>query len=273
MQAPSLQPAEPASLSVSLPSGVEMLAERGCLWRGDALGGTAGRVLPTGHEMLDRELPGGGWPCGALTEVLLPPGAGCEWRLLGPALGRLAEKGGASVLIGAPKGTAPHMPGLALTDLDPAALVWVAVDTPAQALWAAEQALHCRQTAAVLLWLPQPARPQALRRLQAHAQQADAPLFMFRPQEAQQQSSPAPLRLWAAPAQPWSLQVRLLKRRGPTHEGVLELSTLPPRMSGVLASRLRGMVAPASVVPPVEPQEHSNAVLAGPDHAVEPVAG
>lgn len=273
MHARPLQPAEPASSSLAPPS-IEALAERGCLWRGDALSGATGRVLSTGHALLDRELPGSGWPCQALTEVLLPPGAGCEWRLLGPALRTLAESGGASVLIGAPAGVqaVPNMPGLGLAGLDPARLVWVAADTPTRAMWAAEQALHCRQTAAVLLWLPK-AQAAALRRLQAHAQQAaDVPLFVFRPHEAQQQSSPAPLRLWVAPARPWSLQVRLLKRRGPTHEGVLELPALPPRLAGVLAAKLRGtMAASAPVVELLEAQEHSDAVLAGPDHTVVPV--
>ena len=272
MQALHPTPTVPVPSSVPQPCGVAALQEQGCLWRGDALGGAAGRVLATGHAALDRELPGGGWPCQALTEVLLPAGAGCEWRLLGPMLRHLATREGTSLLIGAP--ALPHVPALQLAGLDPARLVWVAPDTPTHALWAAEQALRCRQAAAVMLWLPK-ARPQALRRLQAHAQQADMPLFVFRPQEAQQESSPAPLRLWVAPARPWSLQVRLLKRRGPTHEGVLELPALPPRMAGVLAAKLRHAAAPAVPAasgPSVETQEHSNAVLAGPDHALMPVA-
>lgn len=262
-----------AASSGELPSGVDVLEERGCLWRGNALSGATGRVVPTGHALLDRELPGGGWPCQTLTEVLLPGCAGCEWRLLGPALRRVAGEGGTVVLIGAP--ALPHVPALQLAGVDPGQLVWVAPEAPSHALWATEQALHCRQAGAVILWLSK-VRPQALRRLQAHAQQADMPLFVFRPQEAQRESSPAPLRLWVAPAQPWSLQVRLLKRRGPTHEGVLELPALPPHMASVLAAKLRhpaAQAAPAAPIPPVEFQEHSNAVLAGPDHTAVPVAG
>ena len=60
------------------------------LWRAGQLGhlGRAGSVpaLPTGHDALSAELPGGGWPVGALTELLLAdPGVG-ELRLLRPAL-------------------------------------------------------------------------------------------------------------------------------------------------------------------------------------------
>ena len=42
------------------------------LWRGDEFGAPAASVLPTGFARLDAELPGGGWPCGALTELLQP---------------------------------------------------------------------------------------------------------------------------------------------------------------------------------------------------------
>ena len=34
------------------------------MWRGDELGSSTQRdVVPTGFDLLDAELPGGGWPC------------------------------------------------------------------------------------------------------------------------------------------------------------------------------------------------------------------
>jgi multiple antibiotic resistance protein len=43
-------------------------------------------VVPTGFAALDAQLPGGGWPCGVLTELLLAqPGVG-EMRLLAPVM-------------------------------------------------------------------------------------------------------------------------------------------------------------------------------------------
>jgi hypothetical protein len=141
------------------------------------------------------------------------------------------------VVIGAPE--MPHLPGLHLGSQAESSLVWIRPQTAAQALWATEQALHCRQAAAVLAWLPQ-AKAQALRRLQVHALQGDAPVFIFRPSAAERESSPAPLRLVIEPGQAWSLRVRLLKRRGPVHDGVIELPCLPDRLAGVLAVRLAG---------------------------------
>jgi len=56
------------------------------LWRGTQMGRYAGVCVPTGHEGLDAELPGGGWPQGALVDLLVQqPGVG-EMRLLAPAL-------------------------------------------------------------------------------------------------------------------------------------------------------------------------------------------
>ncbi|MDI7065596.1 hypothetical protein QMO17_30595, partial [Klebsiella pneumoniae] len=55
------------------------------LWRASQLAAGFDRVVSCGHTVLGAELPGGGWPAGALTELLTPqPGCG-ELRLLQPA--------------------------------------------------------------------------------------------------------------------------------------------------------------------------------------------
>jgi protein ImuA len=54
------------------------------LWRAQQLAARSRRCCASGHAALDAQLPGGGWPVGALTELLLPhPGVG-ELRLLAP---------------------------------------------------------------------------------------------------------------------------------------------------------------------------------------------
>jgi protein ImuA len=60
-----------------LPRDVEM-----ALWRGGQLGGPVASTLTTGFPALDEVLPGGGWPCGTLTEVLVPQFSVSELRLL-----------------------------------------------------------------------------------------------------------------------------------------------------------------------------------------------
>ena len=83
---------------------------------------------------------------------------------------------------------------------------------PAQALWAAEQALLSAACDLVLLWLPQ-AAPQDLRRLALATEQGRAPAVIFRPAAAERESSPAALRL-AVEATPTGLQLRFIKSRG-----------------------------------------------------------
>jgi protein ImuA len=127
-------------------------------------------TVSSGDAALDAQLPGGGWPVGALTELVQAPGVHLEGRLLLPALLRCGQ--GPVVLVGAPAlGAAallPFAPALAGLGLPWQRLLWLRA---AQAqLWVAEQALRCAPVDAVLLWLAQ-ARPQELRRLQLAAAQ------------------------------------------------------------------------------------------------------
>jgi len=206
------------------------------VWRADALARSASAdaaALPSGHAELDARLPGGGWPVGALCEILQTADAQCEWRLLLPALRRLGQT---VVLVGPPH--APFGPGLAAQGLNVQALLWVKADGLADRLWAAEQVLRCAGVDALLLWLPK-ARADHLRRLHLAAQSHAKLLFVMRPEQAQAESSPAALRLWVAPSDQTgdALQVRALKRRGPPMGGSLHLAARPARLSMLLAAQ------------------------------------
>lgn len=227
------------------------------LWRASDLGHSAAPVCPSGFAALDAELPGGGWPCGQLTEVLQPEAGWREWRLLAPSLARLSQQG-AVVLVGPP--LVPHLPALAWQGLALGSLIWVQASSPAERLWAAEQALRCQALAALLVWLPPGKAPslsqglsQGLRRLQLAAQagrQASPPcLWALRPWAAQQQASPAPLRLGLRAGAADALEVQLLKRRGRQLERALLLAAARP-------SPLRAgpAVAPPHTPPPTPSQ-------------------
>jgi len=228
-------------------SSVSTLLERfgDAVWRADALAEAAsadGGLLPSGHVLLDAQLPGGGWPLGALCEVLQAPGDAAEWRLLLPALSTLKQS---VVLVGAPH--LPFGPALAAQGLDVHRLIQVQASTVAQRLWAAEQALRCREVAALLVWLAQ-VRSEHLRRLHLAAQAHRCLLFVFRPASAQGESSPAVLRLLlgsaaadvAAGPPPASspddvLAVHILKRRGPPLATLLPLPARPVALRALLA--------------------------------------
>ncbi|MDD0808754.1 translesion DNA synthesis-associated protein ImuA [Curvibacter sp. RS43] len=200
--------------SSSSSSSHRLLQSIPALWRASELGGPQAPVFSTGFAALDAELPGGGWPAGQLTELLQPEAGWREWRLLAPALAPLSQQGSV-LLVGPP--WVPYLPALASQGLRVSALRWVQAQTPAERLWAAEQALRCRDLAALLVWLPQ-CQASSLRRLhlaaQAGAQPQPPALWALRPWSAQHQSSPAPLRLGLSAGAADGLSVSVFKRRG-----------------------------------------------------------
>ena len=206
------------------------------MWRGNEMGSSAHlEVISTGFDALDKELPGGGWPCRSLTDILQPQPSLCEWRLLGGSLARIVARGGQIILVSPPKH--PHLPGLMQHGLHQNQIVWLDAKTPAERLWTTEQLVKSNPAGAILAWLPQ-ARQEQLRRLQVHAQSCDSPVFLFRPATAQFDASPAPLRLLVDLAADWQLNVRVFKRRGPAHEQSLLLSSIPQSLADVLTTRL-----------------------------------
>ncbi|RZI90703.1 MAG: translesion DNA synthesis-associated protein ImuA [Variovorax sp.] len=214
------------------------MSARHNVWRGDELGTADSAVFATGHGALDAELPGGGWPVGAMTEVLQSSPQSHVWQLLLPALAQAVDaRGGPVVLIGAPH--EPFGPALAAGGLPVEALMWVRSDASNARLWACEQALRCADVAAVLAWLPQ-ARVGELRRLQLAAAQHEGLLFVFRPESVAQSASPARLRLQVVSAVAGQMDVHLLKRRGPPLAAPLSLPARNDRLTALLAaSQLR----------------------------------
>ncbi len=224
----SAAPSSPYAYAADLPDQV---------WRADALAAPQADTVSSGDAALDAQLPGGGWPVGALTELVQAPGVHLEWRLLLPALLRCGQ--GPVVLVGAPvlgaTALLPFAPALAGLGLPWQRLLWLRA---AQAqLWVAEQALRCAPVDAVLLWLAQ-ARPQELRRLQLAAAQQHKLLFVMRHSEAAHTASPAVLRLQLAPCATHAtgLRVEILKRRGPPLAQALHILPAQGQLAHVLAA-------------------------------------
>ncbi|ENO84670.1 translesion DNA synthesis-associated protein ImuA [Thauera linaloolentis] len=182
----------------------------GLVWQGSHLARPPGNTLPTGFPALDAELPGGGWPAGALIELLAEhPGVG-ELSLLLPLM-RSARAERWIACIAPP--LLPYAPALAAAGVPLQRLLLVQPATAAETLWATRQATASGACALVLAW---PSRPDtaALRRLQLAAEESATPLFLFRERGMARHASPAPLRLALAPTA-GGLRIDILKRRGP----------------------------------------------------------
>ncbi|MFO1326035.1 MAG: translesion DNA synthesis-associated protein ImuA [Rubrivivax sp.] len=236
------------------------------LWRAHQVARPQDAVCASGFGALDAQLPGGGWPARALTELLLPhPGVG-ELRLLAPALAAV-QRAGRSVMWFDPPAS-PCGWTLAALGLDLRQLLLIhgrdGPHGPARqrlpapdVLWALERALKSGHVGAVLAWLPPTVRPESLRRLQLAAQAHDGPAWLIRDSGRATPSglalalrpSAAPLRLALAAGGPDELCLRILKRRGPPLADVLRLA-LPPVLSAPARARAqRGAPAPAPAGP------------------------
>ena len=216
-----------------LPAGV---------WQGAVLARAQGGTVPSGHAPLDAELPDGGWPLGALIELLPATPDTPVWPLLLPALAACQRSGdGVLALVQPP--CPPFMPALAAAGVRATSVLWLAAEAPASRLWAAEQALHCADVTALLAWLPQ-ARASDLRRLHlAAAQRGDILCFVQRPAAQAHAASPAPLRLrleTARGAAPAPLAVDIVKRRGPPLARPLRLPSQPLVLRALLAAHAPG---------------------------------
>ncbi len=209
----------------------EVLA-RGDIWRGDTLAGLPEAAIPSGHPELDAELPGGGWPRGNLTEILVDRNGVGEMHLLLPALAALSAAGGWLALVAPP--WVPYAPAWAAAGLALERVVIVRAGK--DAAWCCEQLLVSGGFSGVLAWPAAAIDARALRRLQLAAEGRSGFACLWRPLSVANAPSPAPLRVQLA-ADNGDLLVRILKRRGRPAARPLNLNISRP---GRLARALVG---------------------------------
>jgi hypothetical protein len=182
--------------------GVEDLLGHPLLWRGGDGGSAGGAAIATGFALLDRYLPGGGWPLSGLTEVFVERHGLGELRILMPALAALSLRAAAArrwiVWVAPP--FVPYAPALAQHGVELSRILIVhpsaGVDRrgiDADTLWAVEQAVRSQSSVAVLAWIGKADVP-VLRRLQLGAEASRCWTVLFRPAAAMHESSPAILR-------------------------------------------------------------------------------
>jgi len=180
------------------------------IWRGSQLARTGNPGIASGFAALDAELPGGGWPCGALSEILPQHEGIGELRILGPALARLASQEKFIAWIAPPY--LPYAPALAAAGIALERIVIVKTTRDGDSLWAAEQALRSAACGGVLVW-PGEVDYTQLRRLQLAAENGRCLAVLFRPVRAASEPTPAVLRIRLATSA-GGLALSILKRRG-----------------------------------------------------------
>ena len=189
-------------------AAIEAVLNHPAIWRG----GESARVAPgvvTGYAELDAQLPGQGWPTGAITEIYADRAGVGEVELVMPAAARLTQAGRWLTLV-APLHV-PYAPALSVHGVRLERLLLVQTRGVDENLWACEQALRASCSGAVLLWQDH-LHERALRRLQLAAESGSTALFLFRSARVAP-ATPATLRLHVSRSDGRTV-VRILKRRG-----------------------------------------------------------
>jgi cell division inhibitor SulA/protein ImuA len=202
---------------------LEDILQRHPVWRG---GATRLEIpaVSSGYSSLDEQLPGGGWPTCALTEILPAREGIGELQLVLPALAALSWAAKRTVWLAPPH--LPYAPALAAAGVDLAHLAVVRAPGRRDALWAAEQVLRAKSCHALLGWFPH-AGYEEIRRLAVAAEGSPAWVALFRPPQAALESSPAALRI-ALEADGEALALHILKRRGAPAAAPLSLPVTRP---------------------------------------------
>ena len=191
------------------PVALDAVLNHPAIWRGGECVRTGTAAISTGYAELDAQLPGGGWPSGAITEIYAERTGVGEVRLTMPATSRHTQAGRWLTLV-APLHV-PYAPALAAEGVRLERLLLVETRSVEDNLWACEQALRAPSSGAVLLW-QEHIHERALRRLQLAAESASTSLFLFRSARVAP-ATPAALRLHVSRAEGRTV-VRILKRRG-----------------------------------------------------------
>lgn len=203
------------------------------VWRAGEVDRAAPAGIPSGHPRLDLELPGGGWPRGALTEILHDGTGLGEVSLLLPALRAVAQEGRAIAWVNPPH--LPYAPALSLAGVPLEACLVVRPASAEDALWSADQALRSGACGAVLFWLPAKVDYAWLRRLQMAAESGRTLAVLFRPACDAVHATPAHLRVVVSQGDGLA-RITLPKRRGPP-------------LARPIAIRLPGRPAPRAPAP------------------------
>jgi cell division inhibitor SulA len=189
---------------------LETLLQHPGIWQASAAS-KPGVGIPSGYAELDKLLHLGGWPTGALTE-LISRGSGIgELQLLFPALAQLSQQNRWITLISPPYlpcATSWESAGIVLSRL-----LIVCPRNTNDALWAAEQCLKSKTCSSLLLWSANETTPNKnLRKLQLASQHGDCWTVLFRPESVMRSSPPAALRL-AIRHENEHLHIDILKQR------------------------------------------------------------
>ena len=184
--------------------------DRQDIWSGNQSTITTRAVVPTGFDELDQCLPGGGWPLGAITEILVKGINYSPLWLIAPALSVLSKQARWQTWIAPPH--IPFAPALNDNGIELSRMLLVRPSRQQDALWAAEESLRSGGCSVVLFWTQHLGRIP-LHRLQLAAERSKTWMIYFCTGRTVDSHTSAALRIQCQP-NPDGIQLNILKCRG-----------------------------------------------------------
>jgi cell division inhibitor SulA len=199
-------------------SSLDALLQTAAIWRASESSRASQPAVASGFSELDEKL--GGWPIGALVELIAAREGSNELSILLPALARLSRDERWIVFA-----NPPHIPyplALARSGVDLSRILVIHSRSGADLLWSMEQSLRSGACSAVLAW-PGRLSEQAIRRTQLAAETGQALALYFPSCGTVPQASPVPYRL-RVESRADGISIEILKRRGGGIAAPIQLS-------------------------------------------------
>jgi len=172
---------------------LDTLAQQGRIWTARHRHETKVLATSSGYASLDAELPGEGWPLGAVSEILYPAHGSGELRLILPTLAKLSQQDTRWQLwLNAPM--QPCSPALQHWGFDIQRLLLAHAGKPADICHSLEKSLQSGGCQAAVAWVGKLDKA-LMRRIQLAAETARVPVFLLRTHQFRNQPSVAALRL------------------------------------------------------------------------------
>lgn len=179
-------------LTMSSSPDIKQLLQNSIIWQASKKS-CLRSAISTGYAPLNRQLHYGGWPRGAISELLLPHNGIGEIRLLAPLLANLCRKPGYISWINPPY--QPYAPALTHLKVQLNKVLLIRALNIQETIWAAQQAMASQACSAVLVWLPEKSLANEIRKLSLAAKKGNCWGIILRSQSLQQHPSAAVLRI------------------------------------------------------------------------------
>ncbi|MGB0495496.1 MAG: translesion DNA synthesis-associated protein ImuA [Kangiellaceae bacterium] len=205
---------------------INQLLKNTGIWQVSTNDASSRRAISTGYAPLDKQLHYGGWPQGAVSELLLSQNGIGEIRLISPLLAKLNQKPGYVVWVNPPY--QPYAPALLKQQIKLDKMLIIKAKSTQESIWAAEQALTSQSCSAVLVWLPTKNLSKEIRKLNLAAKTGHCWGFVLRSSQLQEQASAASLRI-VMRVQQKRQYLHIIKQPGGWNGQKIDLDLFPER--------------------------------------------